>query len=257
MGSMIDFSGKTVWVTAAAGGIGQALCSTFQGAGARVIAFDSNAEGLSRVMADETHCLDMTDAAALQDVLGPLGQSATPYAVLSNLGWTRDEHLGMVTDESLLHEIDINLTATIRLTRLVAPHMAARGEGSFVYTSSINAAAHFGNPTYSAAKAGLEAFARAVAAEYGPKGLRSNCVAPASVRTFAWDHRFAKDPDIARKISALYPLGRMIEPKEVAQAAAFLASPLASGITGTVLRVDGGLLAVNLGFLDAIAPNRE
>lgn len=254
---MIDFSGRTVWITAAAGGIGQALCATFSKAGARVIAFDSNAKGLDAVRAEQKVALDLTDPKALTEVLGPLLQTSLPYALVSNLGWTRDEHLGMVTDESLLHEIDINLTATIRLTRLVAPAMAAKGEGNFVYTSSVNAAAHFGNPTYSAAKAGLEAFARAVATEYGPLGLRANCVAPASVRTYAWDHRFAADPEIARKISALYPLGRMIEPGEVAAAAAFLASPLASGISGTVLRVDGGLMAANLGFLDAIAPNRE
>ena len=130
--------------------------------------------------------------------------------------------------------------------------MMARGSGAFVFISSVNALAHFGNPAYSAAKAGVVAYMRALATECGRNGIRANAICPGSVRTKAWDHRIAADPGILDKVSPLYPIGRMVEPVEVANAAVFLASPLASGITGAVVPVDGGLTAGNLPFIEAI-----
>ncbi len=94
---------------------------------------------------------------------------------------------------------------------------------------------------------------RAVATEEGRNGIRANAITPGSVRTMAWDHRIERDPEILGKVGALYPLRRMVEPAEVARAAAFLASPLSSGITGTVLPVDAGISAGNLPFLEQIA----
>jgi enoyl-[acyl-carrier-protein] reductase (NADH) len=96
------------------------------------------------------------------------------------------------------------------------------------------------------------AYARAIATECGAYGIRSNAICPGSVRTHAWDHRIAKDPHILEKVSRLYPLGHMVSPIDVANAAVFLASPLSAGITGVVLPVDGGLTAGNLPFIDAI-----
>ncbi|SER53595.1 Enoyl-(Acyl carrier protein) reductase [Faunimonas pinastri] len=96
-------------------------------------------------------------------------------------------------------------------------------------------------------------YARALATEYGRDGIRANAICPGSVRTAAWDHRIEKDPDIIARVSRLYPLGRLVEPTEVANAAVFLASPLSSGITGTALPVDAGLTAGNLSFIEQIA----
>jgi NAD(P)-dependent dehydrogenase (short-subunit alcohol dehydrogenase family) len=128
--------------------------------------------------------------------------------------------------------------------------MAARGSGSVVFISSVNALAHFGNPAYSAAKAGLIAYCRAIAVERGAVGVRANVVAPGSVRTSAWDHRLAADPTLLDKVVPHYPLGRMVRPDEVANAALFLCSDAASGITGAVLPVDAGLTAGNLRFVN-------
>src|SRR5690606_10877717 len=100
---------------------------------------------------------------------------------------------------------------------------------------------------------GLNAWMRALAVEEAPHGIRANAIAPGSVRTPAWDHRLARDPQIAGSVARLYPLGRLVEPQEVARAAAFLASPAASGITGVTLPVDGGILSGNLPFLEQIA----
>lgn len=111
---------------------------------------------------------------------------------------------------------------------------------------------HFGNPAYAAAKAGINAFVRALAVEYGAYGLRANTVCPGSIRTAAWDHRIAKDPAVLDKLRRLYPLGRIVDVAEVAEAVAFLASSRASGITGTVLPVDAGLMAGCRPFIDDI-----
>ena len=109
---------------------------------------------------------------------------------------------------------------------------------------------HFGNPAYAAAKAGMVAYARAIAVEEGARGVRANVVCPGSVKTAAWTHRLesASQPFPTRWVRH-YPLGRIVEPEEVAQAVLFLASPLASGITGAVLPVDAGLTAGNLRFV--------
>jgi len=77
-------------------------------------------------------------------------------------------------------------------------------------------------------------------------------VIPASIRTNAWEYRLAAAPTVLDKLRAIYPLGRIVTTDEVARAVAFLASPAASGITGTTLNVDAGLMAGNLPFLDAI-----
>jgi NAD(P)-dependent dehydrogenase (short-subunit alcohol dehydrogenase family) len=84
--------------------------------------------------------------------------------------------------------------------------------------------------------------------EFSPAGLRINCICPGTVVTEHWTPLFERDPDLARRISALYPIGRLGRPEDIANAALFLASDEASFITGSVLVVDGGLTAVNTGF---------
>jgi NAD(P)-dependent dehydrogenase (short-subunit alcohol dehydrogenase family) len=130
--------------------------------------------------------------------------------------------------------------------------MVERGYGCFVFISSVNALLHFGNPAYAAAKAGINAFARAIAVEYGHKGVRANVVCPGSIRTPAWDHRIQQDPQVLEKLKRLYPLGRIVNVEEVAEAVAFLASDRASGITGTILPVDAGLTAGCRPFIEDI-----
>ena len=95
--------------------------------------------------------------------------------------------------------------------------MAARGAGSVVFIASVNGLAHYGNAAYAAAKAGLIAYAKALAVERGRRGVRVNVVCPGSVRTQAWDHRFAQNPDLAERLLPHYPLGRLVEAAEVAR----------------------------------------
>ncbi|TIM22810.1 MAG: SDR family oxidoreductase, partial [Mesorhizobium sp.] len=168
-------------------------------------------------------------------------------------GWTRAETLADVSTAALDHEMDLNFRSAALLSQALLPVMRNQPLGAaFVFISSVNAQAHFGNPAYAAAKAALNAWMRAIATEEGRNGIRANAVIPGSIRTGAWEHRLAHKPEILAAVGKLYPLGRLVEPVEVARAAVFLASPFASGITGTTLNVDAGLMASNLPFLDQI-----
>ena len=122
-----------------------------------------------------------------------------------------------------------------------------------VNIGSVNGEQDFGGHAYSAAKAGLASLTRTLAGHAGPRGVRVNLVAPGTIRTDAWAGREAE----LERAAALYPLGRVGEPDDIASAVAFLASPDAAWITGTTLRVDGGLLAVNTAFRAAMDGDRE
>ncbi|MCS6759155.1 MAG: SDR family oxidoreductase [Candidatus Devosia euplotis] len=184
--------------------------------------------------------------AAIQRHLAEHGASD---AVASNAGFTRAETLDQLDDDVWASELTINLNGAYAMTD---PIVAARGSGSLIFIASVNALGHYGNPAYSATKAGLVAYARAVAVERGGQGVRANVICPGSVRTPAWDHWLAADPTLLDNVLPHYPLGRMVLPVEVANAAVFLASDAASGITGTVLPVDAGLTAGNLIFVDGV-----
>ncbi|TNF19016.1 MAG: SDR family oxidoreductase [Rhodobacteraceae bacterium] len=249
---MFDLTGARVVVTGAAGSVGGALCRSFAAAGARIVGCDRTAEGIPEVCA-ETHGFDLADAAAVAEAGAAILAAGAPDILVSNAGWTRAEVLEDVTPETFGPEMDGNFTGAARLSMALLPAMRqGRGNRSVVFVLSVNAQAHFGNPVYAAAKAAGLAWVRALATEEGRHGIRANAVVPASIRTGAWDHRIAADPGILDRLTPLYPLGRLVTPQEVANAVLFLASPLASGITGAALNVDAGLMAGNLPFIDAI-----
>ena len=251
---MIDFSGNRVVITGAAGGVGRALVETFAACNAAVVACDLPGADFAGTAVAETHLFDLLDDAAMRRSVAAILSGGAPAAVISNAGWTRAETLADVTPEVLSHELDLNYRSAAALSQAFLPAMRGRPDGAaFVFISSVNAISHFGNPAYAAAKAGLLAWMRAIAVEEGVHGVRANAIVPGSIRTAAWDQRLERDPAILDKVSRLYPLGRLVEPVEVARAAAFLASSSAGGITGATLPVDGGLTAGNLQFIEQIA----
>ena len=247
---MIDLNGARIVLTGAGGGVGRALSATFARLGAQIVACDVPGVDLG---SGEAHHFDLRDRdatlAAAQAILG----GGTPSVIISNAGWTRADTFDLCTPEGIEDELTRNFTGAAHFTRAFLPALrAGTGNRAFVFVSSVNALTHHGNPPYSAAKAALLAWSRALAVEEGRHGIRSNAVIPASIRTAAWDYRIKADPAILDKLAAIYPLGRIVTTDEVANAAAFLASSAASGITGTTLTVDAGLMAGNLPFLDAI-----
>lgn len=250
---MINFSGQRVVITGAAGGVGRALVETFKAYGAEIVAYDVQDADFSNLQIEEIHRFDLTDTDAMRKAAAATCQDKQPpVAIINNAGWTRAETMKDVTPQLLDYELDLNFRAVAALSQEFLPIMRQHG-GNFVFISSLNALAHFGNPAYAAAKAGLLAWSRAIATEEGRNNIRSNAIVPGSIRTSAWTDRLEADPALADRLEVLYPLGRFVFPKEVAQTAAFLASSLASGITGVTLPVDAGISAGNLPFFDEIS----
>jgi NAD(P)-dependent dehydrogenase (short-subunit alcohol dehydrogenase family) len=253
MTSPFRLDGKTVLISGAGGGIGRVLVEAFYNAGAQVVAADRDSTLLVGLPAIRTVLFDQADAPSTRAaLLSDIAAHGAPDIVIANAGFTRAEHLDHLDDAVWASEMAINLNGAYALVDPVLAAMAERGSGNVVFISSVNALQHFGNPAYSAAKAGLIAYAKAIAVERGAQGVRANVVAPGSVRTPAWDHRIAADPQLLDKVLPHYPLGRMVSPEEVANAALFLASDAASGITGVTIPVDAGLTAGNLRFVNEV-----
>jgi NAD(P)-dependent dehydrogenase (short-subunit alcohol dehydrogenase family) len=247
---MISMEGKRVVVTGAGGGVGEALVKCFAEAGASVVGCDLDGVDLSALPIAETHRFDLSDRAATLAAAEAILAGGAPDAVISNAGLTHAETLDMTGPDEIEGEMALNYTGAALLTRRLLPDMAPGS--AFVFIASVNGIAHFGNPAYSAAKAALIAWSRALATEAGARGIRSNAVAPGSIRTPGWDHRVARDPDLMDRVSALYPMARVVTPQEVANAVLFLASPMAGGITGVTLPVDAGLMGGNMPFIRLI-----
>ncbi|WP_192254884.1 SDR family oxidoreductase [Mesorhizobium caraganae] len=253
MVSKAEFAGETVLVTGSGGGLGSAIVALLAERGARVVGCDQSEDQLGSPHLASCHVFDLLDRASIEVAIPAiLEKDGVPDILINNAGWTRAETLAALTPDKIEHELDLNLTGVMLFADPLIKAMAARGSGNVVFISSVNAISHFGNPAYAAAKAGINAYAKAVAVELGRSGLRANVVCPGSIRTAAWDHRLAKNPDILGKLQRLYPLGRIVDATEVAEAVAFLASERASGITGAVVPVDAGLTAGFLPFIDDI-----
>lgn len=251
--AMSDFTGKSVLITGAGGGLGRALCELFAARGASMVLCDVSVEAIEGYEGAAKFAFDLRNRSAVFNAAkAVIDKTGVPDILINNAGWTRAESLPSVTPEQIFDEIDLNLASVAAFTSIIAKAMAARGSGSIVSISSVNALLHYGNPAYAAAKAGINAFTRAIAVEYGGCGVRANTVCPGSIRTPAWDHRIQRDKDIPAKLARHYPLGRIVEPEEVAEAAAFLASERASGITGVSLAVDAGLTAGSNPFIQDI-----
>jgi NAD(P)-dependent dehydrogenase (short-subunit alcohol dehydrogenase family) len=251
---MPDHSDTVALVTGAGHGIGRAIALRLADEGAAVCVLDINAaqaEETARLLREAGHkaackLADITDFAAVEQAVAETEADLGPIGLLvNNAGFTDAGDLDGIALEDWHREVDVNLNGPYHCLRAVLPGMKARGRGVVVNISSVNGVRFFGNPAYSAAKAGVINLTQSVASEYGKHGIRCNAVLPGSVRTenVSWEIRIKKDPEIFRKLARWYPMGRVAEPGDVAKAVSFLASDDAAYITGATLPVDGGLLA--------------
>ena len=245
-----QFAGKTVAITGADGGIGRWLCRFFGEQGATIAALDRNPKVSELV--DELGSDGIAVKAAVADIVSPEEVQAAfagfgeVHLLVNNAGVSRHPTIAVTEPRGWDADIAANLNGAYACAHAVLPQMVERRSGNIVNVSSVNALSALGDPAYSAAKAGMVAMTKALAMEYGRYGIRANCVMPGTVRTPIWDQRKAKDPNVLKQLERWYPLGRIVEPYEVARVIAFLASDAASAVTGATIPVDCGLTAGNI-----------
>lgn len=159
--------------------------------------------------------------------------------LINNAGVARDGVLGLFNDDDVDTVVDLNLKGTIYVTRQVSRRMLARGGGSIVNISSIvGRSGYRGLAVYSATKAALDGFTRAMARELGSRGITVNGIAPGYLRT---EMSHGLDEAQLQQIVRRTPAGRLGEPEDIARAAQFLTDPRNTYLTGQILVIDGGL----------------
>jgi NAD(P)-dependent dehydrogenase (short-subunit alcohol dehydrogenase family) len=244
------FGGKTIAITGAAGGIGRSLCRFMAREGGAIVAIDVSpavadfAEELrAEGIAAREAIVDIGSAEAVAEAFRTLG----PIDILiNNAGIARHPTLAGTSPEGWQDDINANLGGAFNCAHAVLPQMVERRAGVIVNIGSVNGLGALGDPAYSAAKAGMISLTRALALEYGRYGIRANIVLPGTVRTPIWHERARKNPDVLKQLERWYPLGRIVEPDEIAKVVAFLASDAASAVTGAAIPVDCGLTAGNI-----------
>jgi 2-keto-3-deoxy-L-fuconate dehydrogenase len=235
-------AGKKALVTGAAQGIGRAIVELFGREGAAVAALDTQSAALATLKDCETHVVDLLDPMAVAAV----GETVGTLDVLVNCAGYVDVGDLLVTTESGLDlSFDLNVRATIRITRAVLPPMLAAGGGSIVNIASV-AGAMIGVPNrlaYCASKGAVVGLTRSIALDYVASGIRCNAICPRTVQSPSLDERLAASGDAATTRAAFIarqPMGRIGTAEEVAQLALFLASDESAYVTGAAIAIDGG-----------------
>jgi len=258
---MQRYAGKNVLISGGGSGIGHAICLRLAAEGANIILIDKDLMGGQAVEQElkqqNTKALfiraDITSEADVEKV----HKEATLFfgtidVLVNNAGAAFAENYAMTTLENWNQDIALNLTGHYMLTRLFLPDMEAQGKGAITNISSVNGAQSFGNPAYSAAKAGVISFTQTLAIEYGPKGIRANVVLPGTIETPVWQTRKDSRPEVFELVKGWYPVGRVGRPEDIAAAVAFLSADEASFVNGASLNVDGGLTAGNFRMIKDI-----
>jgi NAD(P)-dependent dehydrogenase (short-subunit alcohol dehydrogenase family) len=250
---MFSLEGKRALVTGASRGIGAAIALGFAEAGADVAVAARTASDLE-ALAGKIEALGRRGVPIVCDATDPddiarcvdaaIGRLGGIDVLVNNAGGTRFMAPLLATrPEGWDKAIALNLTSVFHFCRRVGAHMVERGSGSVINISSVGGLR--GSPGlsfYGAAKAGVVSLTRTLAIEWGRAGVRVNALCPGWVRTDL-NRNLWENPETAAATVELVPLGRWAEPGELVGAAVFLASDASSYVTGSVLVVDGGILA--------------
>jgi NAD(P)-dependent dehydrogenase (short-subunit alcohol dehydrogenase family) len=240
-------------VTGAGSGIGRAIADRFAAEGAFVVVSEIEA-AKGRDVVDAIRSRGHAAHFCQCDVTHEEQVRAMVDASLSEYGHVDILVNNAICSLSVAEErpwaySEVAVKGTWHCTQAVLPSMIQQSSGSVVNISSVNALMGFGTePIYSAAKGAVVSMTRSLAVEYGKNNIRFNVVCPGTTETDIWAPIKQANPTVFETIRKLYPLGRIAQPKEIANAVLFLASDEASFVTGSVLVVDGGLTAGNVGF---------
>ena len=240
---------RIAFVTGGMGGIGTAVCSRLASAGHKVVAgclpgYERMDEWLRamreqgfRVYASEGN---VDEYGSCAEMFYRVRAAVGPIDILVNAaGITRDGVFMRMSPNDWYDVINTNLNSVFNVTRQVIEGMVERGWGRIINISSVNALrGQFGQTNYSAAKAGMHGFAKALAREVVKKGVTVNTISPGYVET---DMVRAIKPEILKSIIDQIPMGRLAQPEEIAGLIAYLASEEAGYITGANISINGGL----------------
>lgn len=232
---------KTALVTGGAGGIGEAICSRLAADGYYVYINYNNSKEKAEKLASEINGqavrFDISDNNAVKNAVEKIGHIDL---LINNAGVSEIDLFTSVKQEKAERILDINLKGTLNCARAVLPSMINKKSGNIINISSMwGQCGASCEVDYSASKAGIIGFTKALAKEVAPSGVRVNCIAPGFIMT-EMNSRFSEED--LKLIRDDIPLGIFGEPRHIADAAAFLASEQAEYITGQILAVNGGMV---------------
>ncbi|MEO1724520.1 MAG: 3-oxoacyl-[acyl-carrier-protein] reductase [Pseudomonadota bacterium] len=246
---MFDLTGKVALITGATGGIGGEIAKGLHAAGATVVLSGTREGPLSELassLGERVHAvpcvLSEKDAVEALPKAAEAAASGPVDILVNNAGITKDQLFMRMSDDEWDAVMEVNLKAAFRLSKAVLRGMMKKRWGRIVQITSV--VGHTGNPgqgNYTAAKAGLTAMSKSLAAEVATRGVTVNCVAPGFIET-AMTGKLTDDQK-ARIMGAI-PAGRMGTPAEVAGAVVYLASAEAAYVTGQTLHVNGGMAMI-------------
>ena len=240
MAEFCSLEGRTALVTGGSRGIGRAIAAELAEGGAQVvIGYRSGREEADDVAGQIGGKAIQADVAEADDAKRLVEEAGDVDILVNNAGVTRDGLLARMSDEDWDVVIDTNLRGTFNTCRAVTRGMMKRRSGAIVNVSSV--VGLHGNPgqtNYSASKAGIIGFTKALARELGSRGVRANVVAPGYISTRLTNEL---SEELKDAMLANTPLGRFGDPEDVAGVVRFLCSDEAAFVTGEVLLVDGGL----------------
>jgi 3-oxoacyl-[acyl-carrier protein] reductase len=236
------YENRVVLITGAGQGLGRAMARRFAAEGAALALCDVNDAALKETAAEcaaRPSVVDVTDArqvgAWVADTLEAFGRVDV---LVNNAGVIRDNRVERMTDGEWDAVIDVSLRGMFHGVRAVFPHMKQQNYGRILSFSSMSWRGNFGQANYAAAKAGVVGMARTIALEGAKYGVTSNAVAPGLIDTPMLSSMNAA---ARAKLAARVPMGRIGDPGDIVEAAAYLCSEAAAYVTGVVLDVDGGI----------------